>query len=449
MMRSISLPLSAAMAIVVAAFVGTLTYSQSRLSSIDRRVMSIATNAAPSIAHLAEVRAQLLRIGGNLRLHASADALAKSDARTRMLDARGTLVSELAAYHSLPTSPGEDAAAAELVLQFGKLDDGIRRALDGEASGRDLSEVQANIDSFAALVQRLIDLNSAHLQSETAEIVTARRTAVVAAIVLGAIASGCAIAATVVVARLFRQRMELVAARRMLLEVRAAELDLFSGRVAHDLKGPLGTILLLAESGTRAETTDKSRSVFERIIQRVKRMNTMMDALLEFARAGAKPQENARASIRAVIEEVVEEVRPVAHDARVDLRLGSIDEASVACTPGAISVVLSNLVRNALKYIDGGIGRSVQVRTHRRHDQMVVEVEDTGRGLPPESEQLVFEPYVRISHEGPAGIGMGLATVKRLVESYGGAVGVRSKLGSGSCFWFSLPLAAVQEARTA
>jgi signal transduction histidine kinase len=229
---------------------------------------------------------------------------------------------------------------------------------------------------------------------------------------------------------------------------------MFSSRVAHDLKGPLGTVALLAESGTRVGNAEpQTRSIFDRITHQVMRMNTMMDALLEFARAGARPGREVHASIRLVIEQVIEEIRPAAHEARVDVQIAAADDTAVACSPGAISIVLSNLLRNALKYMDGGPARQITVRATRQHGRAVIEVQDTGRGLPAGSERIVFDPYVRkVGDEGPPGFGLGLATVKRIVEAYGGSVGVRSQLRRGSCFWFSLPLAPAphsSEARSA
>ena len=68
------------------------------------------------------------------------------------------------------------------------------------------------------------------------------------------------------------------------------------------------------------------------------------------------------------------------------------------------------------------------------------EVEDTGPGLPPGAEAQVFAPFVRLPEaKGKAGIGLGLATVKRLVEANGGEVGVASPPGDGARFWFTLP----------
>src|SRR5262249_22986618 len=90
--------------------------------------------------------------------------------------------------------------------------------------------------------------------------------------------------------------------------------------------------------------------------------------------------------------------------------------------------------------------RNVRVHVEDRDERVRIEVEDTGPGLTRESEQRAFLPFVRIGGAKEPRTGIGLATVKRLVEAYGGRVGVRSILGEGSVFWFEMPKAA--EARS-
>ena len=72
---------------------------------------------------------------------------------------------------------------------------------------------------------------------------------------------------------------------------------------------------------------------------------------------------------------------------------------------------------------------------------MRIEVEDSGPGIPPALYETIFDPHVRGRTDGKPGIGLGLATVKRITESHGGAVGFRSRLDVGSTFWVELPRA--------
>ena len=105
--------------------------------------------------------------------------------------------------------------------------------------------------------------------------------------------------------------------------------------------------------------------------------------------------------------------------------------------------MLHNLVGNALKYVVEGREPVRQVRLHvaELRAAVRVEVQDNGPGLAPGTEQAVFEPFVRLGRTRQAGTGLGLATVKRIVEASGGRVGVQSEPGAGSCFWFEMPKA--------
>jgi signal transduction histidine kinase len=117
----------------------------------------------------------------------------------------------------------------------------------------------------------------------------------------------------------------------------------------------------------------------------------------------------------------------------------------LACSLGVATSMFENLVRNAVKYIGERPVRRVEIRAVRRGHLVRVEVEDTGAGIPVEIQDTLFEPFVR-GHEQGSGIGLGLATVKRLVEAHGGAVTVRSRAGEGSTFSVDLPLAAAVSA---
>jgi signal transduction histidine kinase len=105
--------------------------------------------------------------------------------------------------------------------------------------------------------------------------------------------------------------------------------------------------------------------------------------------------------------------------------------------------VLANLLGNAAKFVVEGseLPRRIAVRVHEEAHTAHVEVEDNGPGIPQEAEQRIFEPFRRLSTTRQAGFGLGLATVKKIVEAYHGQLGVRSRPAKGSVFWFELPKA--------
>ena len=111
------------------------------------------------------------------------------------------------------------------------------------------------------------------------------------------------------------------------------------------------------------------------------------------------------------------------------------------CASGVLASLLSNLLRNAIKHMGGSKRRQVDVRISARHERVRFEVEDTGPGLPPELVPQAFDPYVRGAGTSEPGLGLGLATVRRLAEGHDGRYGVSSRPGEGALFWFELPAA--------
>jgi signal transduction histidine kinase len=102
--------------------------------------------------------------------------------------------------------------------------------------------------------------------------------------------------------------------------------------------------------------------------------------------------------------------------------------------------VLLNLLNNALKFTPEG-GR-ITLKAVRKGPQLIVEVRDSGPGISKEEQQDLFEPYYRARKNGAhlSGLGLGLALCKMLVELHGGRISVKSDLGKGSTFSFTLPL---------
>lgn len=110
----------------------------------------------------------------------------------------------------------------------------------------------------------------------------------------------------------------------------------------------------------------------------------------------------------------------------------------MACSGGVLTSLVLNLVRNAIRHMGSSPSRRVDVRAIQVGDRWRFEVQDTGPGIRVEDQARIFEPHVQIG-ERSGGIGLGLATVDRLVRSHGGVVGVQSRPGSGATFWFELP----------
>ncbi len=145
--------------------------------------------------------------------------------------------------------------------------------------------------------------------------------------------------------------------------------------------------------------------------------------------------------MREVLDQVNDELQTAETGERPEVTVEPFEPSVVACTPGVVGSIMTNLMRNAAKYMSDSALKRITVRVASQGPMVRVEVEDTGPGVPEGMEALIFEPYVRAEGVTQAGLGLGLATVKRLCTAYGGDVGVRSTPGKGAVFWFTLPKA--------
>jgi signal transduction histidine kinase len=255
--------------------------------------------------------------------------------------------------------------------------------------------------------------------------------------------------AVCVVLALFAATLALMSMRRVVVsleeaqqtaESRAAELDLFAGRAAHDLVGPL-TAPMFALQVVRRQLPDDERiqSAVRRGLSGLERAREVADGLLEFARAGAPRDIGASAPFTEVARDCVDAVLKAPDAAGVDVRLEASEPFRVACNPGVLTSILANLLRNAVKHMGDAPVREVRVQTVMRDHAFRLSVIDTGPGVPPGLEEKIFEPFVRARDDKP-GVGLGLATVKRLANAYGGAAGYQ-RVGDRSVFWVNLPIA--------
>ena len=227
-----------------------------------------------------------------------------------------------------------------------------------------------------------------------------------------------------------------------LMEFRVSELQHFSARLAHDIRSPLASVGLALDLARRNPVVEpKTQAALARGSGTLQRVGQLVDGLLLFALAGSAPQAGASARTAEVVGDVIDGLSPSARDKHALLQVTRLDDARVACSPGVLISVISNLVGNAIKYLGDATERRVEVRVEDRGEQVWLQVADTGPGIDPAVLPRVFEPYTRAAQSGVPGLGLGLATVRRLVEAHGGLVGVESQLGAGSRFFVELPKA--------
>lgn len=224
---------------------------------------------------------------------------------------------------------------------------------------------------------------------------------------------------------------------------RTTEIESFSYTVSHDLRAPLrhvhGFAQLVAER--LAASDAETKRLLGKITLAARRMEELIDDLLELARAGRVELKTQPVDLAVVVREVQEEYSREAGDRRITWRTS--DLPVVTGDPRLLRQVFVNLVGNAFKYTSGVEAAVIEVFAQPAGDaETCISVRDNGFGFDMTYADKLFGPFQRL-HSDPRfeGTGIGLATVKRIVERHGGQVSGEGAPGKGAVFRVTLKLA--------
>lgn len=220
----------------------------------------------------------------------------------------------------------------------------------------------------------------------------------------------------------------------------------FLADAAHELRTPLTALRAEIDVALRRDREPaRYRQVLESNREELVRLSELIDGLLTLARADAGESIRPTVPLDSVplAAQAVERFRPLALQRGIDLVLSqeSGPGATIPVRADARSVerILDNLLSNALRHTDAGGRVTVSGRT--AGSRAILEITDTGTGIPPAHVARVFDRFYRVESGRGAGAGLGLAIVKALVEVLGGDVRLESELGRGTRVEVRLPLA--------
>jgi len=226
------------------------------------------------------------------------------------------------------------------------------------------------------------------------------------------------------------------------LEGRNRELDAFAGRIAHDLRNPVASLTLSVDLVSRKAASEEAPAL-DRMRRSIKRISTMIDDLLAFARADA-PADGALCNPAVVAAKIRDDFSERFGDAASLHEI--VEPASVGYNEGLLRQVLWNLVENGVKYRRDDVHADIGVFGHVVEGRYELQVSDNGLGMLPEEARRAFDPFYRGQRvQDVSGTGLGLSIVKRIVDAGGGSVLVKTQLGSGTTFVLQLPLAERQD----
>lgn len=376
------------------------------------------------------------------------ESLARRAANLRGLESEGSFRSlmerDWSRFLATRTYPGERELQPEVSALLRQANGSADRALAaleaGDAPGAERifdEQVQPTFDTLDERLKSLQAINGRVTASRSALIASidrrVKRLSIVFDIACALTTVGAGVLALLLTREYFRAAVRLV-----------SELELFSSRIAHDLRGPLGTTRLSVEMAARDPGASRAtRDRLSRASRSLQSLADIVDGLLSLAglMAGAGVRRGERASVLPVLEDVREELEPAAREKGVDLGAAQGTDCEVACSPGALASIARNLVGNAIKHMgDAPVRRvSMRVRSEEGRGWARIEVADSGPGIPRSLQPRVFEPFARLAPFKEEGLGLGLATVQRFAQLLGGRVGLESREGAGSTFWIELP----------
>lgn len=240
-----------------------------------------------------------------------------------------------------------------------------------------------------------------------------------------------------------RRRVESEAQARTEAERANQTKQEFIAVVSHDLRDPLSSLslsLVVLKKLLPAESRETAAPTLGSMDRAVAQISSLVKALLELSviEAGRLKLSLQPTSAVQVLQDCVDVLFPLAAEKNVRLVLRAPPDASmVEADRDQLLQVCSNLIGNAIKFTPEGGAIEVRLRDAAR--AVAVEIEDSGPGISPEDLPHVFDQFYRAREAKTRGVGLGLAIAKGIIDAHGGRIGVRSQLGKGTTFWFTLP----------
>jgi two-component system phosphate regulon sensor histidine kinase PhoR len=218
----------------------------------------------------------------------------------------------------------------------------------------------------------------------------------------------------------------------------------FVANASHELRTPLASMRVMVETllGGASEDPEAAQRFLQILNHELQRMTNLVNDLLVLSRLDAPVEAvtQERVALAPLIAELKIGWQAVAQERGVGLGVSVPEELAVRGEKDGVRQILANLVDNALKYTPAG---QIRVSARREGSSALLEVSDTGIGIPPTDRERIFERFYRVDKDrsrAVGGTGLGLSIVKHLVQAYGGSISVESRLNRGSMFRVRLRL---------
>jgi len=288
---------------------------------------------------------------------------------------------------------------------------------------KQLEDSRKDLEDYSRTLERKVEKRTTELERNVRELSEAR------------------IATLNILEDINEAKKELEKANRELMEMDEMK-SKFLGTASHELKTPLTAIKANVDfilSGREGPIPRNLRQYLLTIQRNTNRIQEIMEKMLDMARikAGKIDLLVERVNLLSAVKEFVREIKPV--EKRLDIKIKIPRDIHVQADKDRLHDIYVNLLSNAFKFTP--TGGEVRIGARRDNDVVLAEVSDTGVGIPEDQREKVFDEFYQVDRRRYGGTGLGLTIVKGIVEEHGGKIWVNSKLGRGSSFYFTVPLA--------
>jgi len=216
------------------------------------------------------------------------------------------------------------------------------------------------------------------------------------------------------------------------------ELDRFVYSASHDMRAPLSTLLGLLEVAEQAKDLKEVKTYFELMRDRIYTMEGFIGEITDYSRNARLDLDLKKHTLNEIVAKTIDSFDFLAKDAGVNFRLDIPKDLKLKTDKSRLTVILNNLVSNAIKYRDPEKkDRSVTISAKNGEGSVKIEVSDNGVGIEPQYLDRIFDMFFRASANSK-GSGLGLYIVKETLEKLGGKVDCQSTYRSGSKFTVTL-----------
>lgn len=244
------------------------------------------------------------------------------------------------------------------------------------------------------------------------------------------------------VERLFESRKKSLELEKVHSQLRLhqSQTEEIAYAIAHDLKNPLDSIqgfLELLQQDANTSLGEEALQYIDYTKQSTQKMTELIYEILAFAKLTTSSEEKQMVEIKPIVQNIIDLNLPTIKSEGIKIEFSNLKV--IYTSKMLFSIVLRNLIGNAIKYRSADRPLEVKVSIQDQLDEWIIAVKDNGKGIQKKNLEKIFQPFYKEDRNNSSGVGMGLATCKKIVLTLGGNFEVNSEFGKGSTFSFNIP----------